>query len=292
MATTITRESMTDNVTVWNVTRIGSSIYDRIDSLIGSAITFGGLINAEGYGQHSWSAAGAGLHSLDIRNTTSGTGAIAGLRLGNNSAVNLGVLFAFSSAWTTSGQYIASGLTIECSGAGGLNMNASSTGALRLYTADTLRLTVSNAGVITPSSATILAGFLAYNSADDTAVASGTTIDFDTEVYDEGGHFASDTFTAPVAGRYLLTAAARLTNTSGGAIEMGASFHTSNHANGYSFGVQTGVANNATIICSGSIVVDMDASDTAYVRYNGGGQCTVVGLSTLRGTWFSGRLLL
>ncbi|KKL69275.1 hypothetical protein LCGC14_2116590, partial [marine sediment metagenome] len=49
--------------------------------------------------------------------------------------------------------------------------------------------------------------FLAYNSESDldvTGDATYVTVDFNTEIFDQGGDFAADTFTAPVDGRYLL----------------------------------------------------------------------------------------
>lgn len=47
--------------------------------------------------------------------------------------------------------------------------------------------------------------FLAYNSATDTNVTGNgatTTVQFDTEVFDQGNDFAANTFTAPVTGLY------------------------------------------------------------------------------------------
>lgn len=232
MATTITRESMTDNVTVWNVTRIGSAIYDRIDTILGAALTLGGVLTVEGYGSHIFTAGGAGANTLTLRNTTSGTGAYAGLLVGNNSTAALGALFGFSSAYTTAGAYFASGVTLESTGTGGLQLFASNaSGPIRMYTGGTQRLAIDSAGVLTPlNSLTICAGFFAYNSASDAGVANNTDIDFDTEVYDEQSNFSGDTFTAPVAGRYLLSAHVRLTNSTGGAIVMQPVFLVSNHA--------------------------------------------------------------
>ena len=97
-ATTITRESMTDGVTAWTVTRIGSAIYDRIDTVLGANITFGGTVSAEGFGTHAISTGGTGTNRWQIRNTTSGTANRASFDVGNNSDANLGRLIALSSA--------------------------------------------------------------------------------------------------------------------------------------------------------------------------------------------------
>ena len=50
--------------------------------------------------------------------------------------------------------------------------------------------------------------FLAFNSVTDSNVTGAgqlVTVDFDTEVFDQGSDFASDTFTAPVTGKYNLS---------------------------------------------------------------------------------------
>ena len=50
--------------------------------------------------------------------------------------------------------------------------------------------------------------FFAYNSVTDTNQTGNggvAAIDFNTEVYDVGSNFASDTFTAPATGKYFLT---------------------------------------------------------------------------------------
>ncbi len=66
------------------------------------------------------------------------------------------------------------------------------------------RMRITSDGAVTKPSNP---AFLARNSVTDSNVTgNGTevTIDFDTEVFDQGGDFASDTFTAPVTGRYQL----------------------------------------------------------------------------------------
>ncbi len=150
MATTITRESMTDGVTAWTVTRIHSAIYDRIDAVLAANIMFGGLVNAEGFGSHSFSAGGTGENAIAVRNTSSGGGDHAGFRVGNDSTASLAALFGFSSTYTSAGAYVASGVTLESTGSGGLQLHAShASGPLRLYTGGTLRLTIDSTGVST-----------------------------------------------------------------------------------------------------------------------------------------------
>jgi hypothetical protein len=204
---------------------------------------------------------------------------------------------AWDSGYATSGLSIPTGLEI---GGGGASPNIAqmifgdgSGYNLRIGTqvAGTFesRLTVDDRGYV---QAPKQPGFFAYNSATDAGVANNTAIDFDTEVYDELGNFAGDTFTAPVTGRYLLSACVCLANLSGGTLTMQAVIAPSNHATGINIGYSTNVANTVEVAFSGAVVVDMDAGDTAVVKYYGGGAASVRGDATQRYTWFSGRLLV
>ena len=134
-ATTISRESMTDGVTAWDVARIGSAIYDKIDALIGANITFGGTLSAEGFGSHVFSSGGTGTQRLQVRNTTSGTTMRASLDVGNNSTAELVRIVGLSSAHTASGYLQASGGIVEANGAGGLSIACTdASGVMRFYT--------------------------------------------------------------------------------------------------------------------------------------------------------------
>ena len=135
-------------------------------------------------------------------------------------------------------------------------------------------------------SAVLQPGFLAYNSANDSNVTTGSTIDFDTEVYDGAGNFSGDTFTAPVTGIYLLCATVKMLDSVGG--EMSIIMTTSNRT--YRFGDRT-LATTAQSL-TGCVHADMDANDTATVVL-----ASVVTVDTILGdaaeypTFFSGRLV-
>lgn len=157
-ATTIGRESMTDGTTVWNVTRIGSAIYDRVDSLIANNITFGGLLNAEGFGTHAISTSGTGGNIVRIRNTSAGTGNYSRLELGNDSASGLGALTVGASTSTFGDPSPANGMGVASSGAGGLVLAAThASGTVRLANGSgaTARLTVETSGLCTFNKAAI-----------------------------------------------------------------------------------------------------------------------------------------
>lgn len=277
-----------------------TALLDKIDGLFNgtrsATFTLGTLLQVDGFGTHNFSAGGTGVNALRARNTTAGASNFAAVDVGNNSTAVLTRLLAMSSTYTSSGYLQASGSVLEANGAGGLSIaTTDAAGDIRFYTGVSVvqRLTISDAGVFSlGTSANMDCGFLAYNSADDTGVASGTTVDFDTEVFDEGGHFSADTFTAPTTGRYFLSASVMISNVSGGALNSGARIVVSNHTSGFFVGYAN-VANGAQELFAGSVVVDMDAGDTATVQYySDTGAATVRGDATLRLTWFSGRRVM
>lgn len=134
-------------------------------------------------------------------------------------------------------------------------------------------------------------GFLAHNSVADTTVADGSTIDFDAEVYDEAANFAADTFTAPIPGRYAFMVRVRVADSSSGASSRKISLVTSNRT--YTIDVHDATAGAQPSYLAGSVIADMDASDTASVLFNiDSGTATIVGGGASLETYFSGRLMV
>lgn len=137
-ATTISRASLTDGVTVWNAAVVGTAIYDKIDTLIAGAVTFGGRVSSEGFGVHNFSAGGTGENVLAVRNTTAGTGNYAEVRVGQDGSDALGRILALSSTYTTSADLVASGLVLRSGGVGGLSVVAAhASGDIRFYAGGT-----------------------------------------------------------------------------------------------------------------------------------------------------------
>ena len=162
------------------------------------------------------------------------------------------------------------------------------TGGLTLQSGN---ITLSDAGEMNN---TLQPAFLAYNSADDLNVTgNGTvaTVDFDTEVFDQGSDFAADTFTAPVNGRYLLISHVRIGNLTAAADSCEVRIVTSNRTYG-SLWTDT---NDMPIPVPNkiSVIADMEAGDTAGVRIIVTGEasdvCDVDGTAVY--TYFSGCLL-
>ncbi len=137
--------------------------------------------------------------------------------------------------------------------------------------------------------------FLAYNSASDdnaTGSASTATIDFDTEIFDQGADFATDTFTAPVTGRYYLSATVRFLGLVD-ASDYSLTLVTSNR--NYINAVVISVFSLTTDTLTINAVTDMDASDTVTVTLDvngesGGDIVDIFGDGTAT-TSFSGCLL-
>ena len=113
--------------------------------------------------------------------------------------------------------------------------------------------------------------FSAYNNGAQSNKTGDDTLYvvlFDTERFDLNGDFASSTFTAPVAGKYLLSTHIGLSGFTTSSTYSNVLLVTSNDT--YSEFAGTEVENNQFF--SFSLVADMDASDTAVVKCNAGGE--------------------
>jgi hypothetical protein len=137
--------------------------------------------------------------------------------------------------------------------------------------------------------------FLAYLSSsvsNVTGAGSAATISFDTEVFDQASNFASNTFTAPVAGKYWLSAQVRFSGLTTAMTSLILRIITSNRT------YQTSRINSSTNQTADtldiSVLAEMGAGDTAYVVLtisNGAGDVVdIIGNATFLGTYFGGHL--
>ena len=121
---------------------------------------------------------------------------------------------------------------------------------------------------------TTMPAFQAIPSAaqNNIAINTAVTIVLGTEVFDQGSNFASNTFTAPVTGKYQLNANVRFID-----IDSAADYYymwivTSNRTYTHTIFDPDFGQDAAYWSLSFSVLADMDASDTAYVAlYQGGG---------------------
>jgi len=147
-----------------------------------------------------------------------------------------------------------------------------------------------NSGVTTES---LKPAFLVTNGTGALNVTGdGTvyTVLWPTEVYDQVSNFASNTFTAPVTGKYILTASVGLEGILNTHTHCELRIVTSNRT--YEQHIHLGVA-VPDISINTSVVADMDINDTAYVTINVDGSTKVVDVvADATNNYFSGYLLV
>ena len=144
-----------------------------------------------------------------------------------------------------------------------------------------------NGHVTMPKQSSFLASFSTANT--NIALNSAVHQYFDTEVYDINGDYASNTFTAPVTGKYFLQVRVRVDNIPTDAAYMWFYIQTSNRVHSIDFFDPDNFDGGGIYYTAqGSIVADMDASDTATfnIHQSGGTQQT-----DLISGFFSGHLL-
>ena len=130
--------------------------------------------------------------------------------------------------------------------------------------------------------------FAAEGSGTTTNPASGAQIVFDTEIYDIGGDFASKTFTAPVTGKYQLNVSVRYGNMDAGSTYNLMQLTTSNRSY---YHIMAGAAFASDPLYREfniSMIVDMDANDTADVAFAYAGGAQQTDIST---RYFTGALI-
>ena len=121
-------------------------------------------------------------------------------------------------------------------------------------------------------------------------LSTATTIDFETEVFDQGANFSSNTFTAPVTGRYLFACMVYTRN-----LDIGTNYYqlqlvTSNRTYTTAIATSGFDADMLYFPLSVSILADMDFDDTAVLKMDvgsGGADQLIIEAQT----YFSGYLV-
>lgn len=189
------------------------------------------------------------------------------------------------------------GIETESDAGGGRYPGAAS--SLNLYVSGSYPLTfsINNAIVLNSSSAgeitqPLQPSFLVTNSAGATDVTGdGTvyTLPWPTEVYDQGSDFSSNTFTAPVSGRYSLTATFEFEDILVTHTVREIVIVTSNREYRFIFWESLAQAGQSMHVCA---IADMDANDTATVTARViGSTKTVDILASSIHNFFSGSLI-
>lgn len=130
--------------------------------------------------------------------------------------------------------------------------------------------------------------FLARPTSDQENIATGTnvTVVFGTEVFDVGGDFASNTFTAPATGKYFLSFGVQLLAVDEASSDYQIRIVTSNRTYNHRFDA-AGIGTDPPYWnVAGSVIADMDISDTAYIQIRQSGGTAQTDIDT--DSYFSG----
>ena len=133
--------------------------------------------------------------------------------------------------------------------------------------------------------------FLVHPASNQDNISTGsTTVVFGTERFDQNGDFASNTFTAPVTGKYLLTYSLYLEDMPNDSTYIETFIDTSNTRD-YYHSIDPRGFDTVPIIVSMSQahLVDLDANDTVTVRITQAGGSTTLDINTA--SHFSGFLV-
>jgi len=211
----------------------------------GEVVTIGGLASTAGNED-------AGYFPLQVGNT----GSSATIMQMLTSASGTGTIH-FGDAVSGAGRY-----------AGYMFYNHSNN-SLGLGTSGATQVTIDSTGAMTKPNQP---AFAAKPSSEQTdmAINSANNIVFGTEIYDQNSDFSSNTFTAPVTGKYFLGFTTYLRNVDIDATYVQFSILTSNRTY-YSLYDPNFSADLLYLDVNIGVVADMDVGDTALVQYHQGG---------------------
>ena len=164
--------------------------------------------------------------------------------------------------------------------------------SLQLEVADgTIGLKIDSTGAVTKP---LQPAFSAVNASTQSNIAVNTavTVVFGTEIFDNNADFSSNTFTAPVTGKYQLNASIRM-----GEVDNAASYYnlylvTSNRSYFTILDPRAHDQDSAYHTLNISVLADMDASDTASLQiYQANGDAQMDISSSAASTFFQGHLV-
>jgi len=114
--------------------------------------------------------------------------------------------------------------------------------------------------------------FSATASATNIPLTTSTTVTLSSERFDVGSHLASNTFTAPITGKYLFTYLFYLAQLDTDHTTFDVHIKTSNKQYQQTWNPSTFMSSDGNFSVSGSVIADMDANDTCfYMVYCAGG---------------------
>ena len=145
-----------------------------------------------------------------------------------------------------------------------------------------LAMTIDSTGAVTKP---LQPYFAVYPSSIQSNISNSgyDTIAFGSETFDVGSNFASNTFTAPVTGKYHFSINMRLDSIDTSAAYYNIEIQTSNRSHAQLFSRHGTDINYENFMMT--VIADMDANDTVIIRIfqNGGTSQTDINTST---TWY------
>ena len=139
--------------------------------------------------------------------------------------------------------------------------------SLQFYTANTERMAIDSSGRVTMP---YQPAFSVYKSAVQSNLATGyNTVTLDSEMYDIGGNFTSNTFTAPVTGKYMIVCNLSFMSIPLDAQWFFTSIDTSNRSynNSTSLDQYDAVTDSSHVTTySHTVIADMDVNDTMVIK--------------------------
>ncbi len=137
------------------------------------------------------------------------------------------------------------------------------------YAASAVTMQLENGSVIKPKQPAFLVK--ASSTQSNIAINTDTTVTLDSEIFDQGSDFASNTFTAPVSGRYQLNAHLYIRSLDTASSYFHMKIVTSNRT--YNSVITPSFSSDPSYWeMMSSHLADMDAGDTAYIQvYQSGG---------------------
>ena len=157
-------------------------------------------------------------------------------------------------------------------------------------------ITVSANNEVTNASQPSFMAHLGTTVSNVTGAGTLYTVVFDTELYDQGGGYAVGTgiFTAPATGKYLFTVAIFCTGQTI-ATQHAIYVYTNTAQGNMRLAQTTRPAGAVDQIITGTLIIDMDATDTIYARIQvtgeGADTVDIYGNATTPNTWFAGFLM-
>ena len=148
---------------------------------------------------------------------------------------------------------------------GDLKMGNPTANDVMLYTANLERMRIDSIGAVTmPAQPAFLA--IPTGGQYNFPINAQTTVDFANEIFDQGNNFSSNTFTAPVSGRYQFSVMLYANNMDTATDYYQCILETSNRTYPQIVSSNRYTADLTYYSFAVSILVDMDAGDTASVK--------------------------